>query len=178
VERSSARLGALIDDLLDIARFTATPPIPSLEEVDLSAVLAEATERSAEALQRARCPLSQAVHGPMVGRWDRRWLVRIVGHLLSNAAKYGGGQPIEVRADGDEHAVRLVVRDHGIGISAKEQARIFERFERAVPVRHYGGFGLGLWLVRQLVETLGGAVRVESRLGDGATFTVELPRGV
>ena len=58
------------------------------------------------------------------------------------------------------------------------QARIFERFERAVPVRHYGGFGLGLWLVRQLVETLGGAVRVESRVGDGATFTVELPRGV
>jgi signal transduction histidine kinase len=69
-----------------------------------------------------------------------------------------------------------VVRDHGIGISTEEQARIFQRFERAVPVRHYGGFGLGLWLVRQLVETLGGTVRVESRVGEGATFTVELPR--
>lgn len=176
VERSTVRLGTLADDLLDIARFTATPPIPSLEEVDLGAVLAEAVERSAEALRNAGCALSQAVQGPMIGRWDRRWLVRIVGHLLSNAAKYGSGRPIEVRTDGDERAVQLVVRDHGIGISAEEQARIFQRFERAVPVRHYGGFGLGLWLVRQLVETLGGTVRVESRVGEGATFTVELPR--
>jgi signal transduction histidine kinase len=161
---------------LDIARFTATPPIPSLEEVDLRAVLAEAIECSADVLRNAGCALSQAVEGPMVGCWDRRWLVRIVGHLLSNAAKYGGGQPIDVRARGDERVVRLVVRDRGIGISAEEQARIFQRFERAVPVRHYGGFGLGLWLVRRLVETLGGAIRVESRVGEGATFTVELPR--
>ena len=176
VERSTARLGMLVDDLLDIARFTAVPPVPTLEEVDLRAVVAEAVERSADALRRAGCGVSQDVQGSTVGRWDRRWLVRIMGHLLSNAAKYGGGTPIEVSLDGDRHAVRLVVRDHGIGISADEQARIFERFERAVPVRHYGGFGLGLWLVRRLVETLGGAIRVESRLGEGATFTVELPR--
>jgi signal transduction histidine kinase len=74
------------------------------------------------------------------------------------------------------HAVRLAVRDRGIGIAPEEQGCIFDRFERAVSVRHYGGFGLGLWIVRQMAEALGGAIRVESRPGEGAAFTVELPR--
>jgi signal transduction histidine kinase len=67
------------------------------------------------------------------------------------------------------------VRDHGIGISEADQRRIFERFERAVSKRHYGGFGLGLWISRQIVQSLGGDVHVESALGKGSTFTVELP---
>ena len=68
------------------------------------------------------------------------------------------------------------VRDRGIGISAADQERIFGRFERAVSKRHYGGFGLGLWIAREIVEALGGAVRVESEPGLGSTFTVELTR--
>ena len=70
----------------------------------------------------------------------------------------------------------LVVRDHGIGIGPEDQARIFERFERAVPSRHYGGFGLGLWIVRQLVGALGGTVSVESEVGAGSAFIVLLPQ--
>ena len=176
VERSTARLGTLVDDLLDISHFTSDPPVPALQEVNLRAVVADAVERSADVLLRAGCVVSQTVAGPTDGRWDRGWLVRIVGQLLSNAARYGGGLPIEIGLHGGERAVELTVRDHGIGISARAQARIFERFERGAPVQHYGGFGLGLWLVRRLVETLGGAIRVESRVGEGATFTVELPR--
>jgi signal transduction histidine kinase len=68
------------------------------------------------------------------------------------------------------------VRDHGIGIAPADQARIFERFGRAVPARAYGGFGLGLWLVKQGAEALGGTVAVESAPGEGARFTVTLPR--
>jgi signal transduction histidine kinase len=68
------------------------------------------------------------------------------------------------------------VRDRGIGISAADQRRIFQRFERAVSRRNYGGFGLGLWIVRQIVEALGGTVRVESMPGEGSTFEVELSR--
>jgi signal transduction histidine kinase len=67
------------------------------------------------------------------------------------------------------------VRDHGIGIAPEHQSRIFQRFERAVSERHYGGFGLGLWIVKQIVESLGGDIRVESQPGKGATFTVALP---
>ncbi len=72
-------------------------------------------------------------------------------------------------------SVRLRVRDHGMGIAPEDQARIFERFERAVSSRHFGGLGLGLWIVRQVVEAHGGAIRVVSAPGEGAEFTVELP---
>jgi signal transduction histidine kinase len=67
------------------------------------------------------------------------------------------------------------VKDHGIGIAPEDQARIFGPFERAVSGRHYGGFGLGLWIVRQVVEAHGGAVRLESSPGQGSTFFVDLP---
>jgi K+-sensing histidine kinase KdpD len=94
--------------------------------------------------------------------------------LSTNAAKYGSGKPIEVALDAKGRRARLTVRDHGIGIAAEDQARIFEPFERAVSTRHYGGFGLGLWIVRQIIESMGGSIRVESVPGEGSTFTVEL----
>jgi signal transduction histidine kinase len=99
-----------------------------------------------------------------------------VGNLLSNAAKYGAGRPVEVTVSSDSETSRLTVRDHGIGIDLEHQARIFDRFERAVSVRHYGGLGLGLWIVRQIVEAHGGSISVESSPGKGSAFTVELPR--
>jgi PAS domain S-box-containing protein len=176
VERSSARIGALVDDILDISRVTAAAPVPALQQVDLRAVVEEVVGSSAELLRAAGCATRLEARGPTDGRWDRRWLVRIVSNLLSNAAKYGRGRPVELDVEGDDATVRLTVRDHGIGVPAPEQARIFQRFERAVSVQYYGGFGLGLWIVRRMVEALGGAVRVDSRVGEGAAFTVSLPR--
>ena len=76
-----------------------------------------------------------------------------------------------------EETARVVVRDAGEGIKPEDQARIFERFERATPERHAGGLGLGLWLVRAIFEAHGGSVRVESRPGEGSAFIVDLPRG-
>jgi signal transduction histidine kinase len=99
-----------------------------------------------------------------------------VTNLLSNAIKYGRGKPVDVTVEARERLATLTVRDHGIGISPADQRRIFQRFERAVSKRNYGGFGLGLWIVRQIVESLGGTVRVESVPGEGSTFQVELAR--
>jgi len=95
-----------------------------------------------------------------------------------NALKFGAGKPVEVFVFGAQGNATLVVRDHGIGIDPAEQARIFDRFERAVSTRHYGGLGLGLYVSRRIVEAHGGTIRVASRPGDGATFTVELPRSL
>lgn len=100
---------------------------------------------------------------------------QVVTNLVSNAAKYGAGRPIELRVDGDGETARLVVRDQGIGIAPEDQARIFERFERAAPSRHYRGLGVGLYIARQIVEAHGGSIRVASAPGAGSTFTVELP---
>jgi signal transduction histidine kinase len=72
--------------------------------------------------------------------------------------------------------VLLEVSDQGIGIAPEHQARVFERFQRAVPAQHFGGLGLGLYVARQIVEAHGGTIDVASEAGAGATFTVRLPK--
>ncbi len=146
------------------------------EEVDLAKLVRDLVERTGEDLERAGCTLKIDADVPVVGRWDPFRLDQIVTNLLSNAVKYGHGKPIEVKVEASGDVARLSVTDHGIGIAPSNQARIFGRFERAVSERHFGGFGLGLWIVRQIIESHGGAIRVSSEPGQGSTFTVELPR--
>jgi PAS domain S-box-containing protein len=175
IRHGSLRLGGLVEDILDISGLSAGTPAPMLASVDLEGVVADAVGASAELLQLAGCEVRVVVRGNTSGLWDRRWLVRSVMHLVANAVKYGPGNPIDVDLEGGAEAVRLTVRDRGIGIPTDEQTRIFERFERAVPLRHYGGLGLGLWIVRRMVEALDGRIRVESSPGKGASFIIELP---
>ena len=105
-------------------------------------------------------------------------LDQVLTNLLTNAMKYGRGTPIEITAESvDETNARLTVKDSGVGIAPEHQERIFHRFERAVTERNFGGLGLGLWIVSQIVKDAGGHVRVESALGEGATFVVDLPKG-
>ena len=96
-------------------------------------------------------------------------------NLLSNALKYGNRAPVEVAVASDGVTATLVVRDHGLGIPPESRARVFERFERAASSRHYGGLGLGLYIVRQIVEAHGGTIALDSEVNVGSTFTVELP---
>lgn len=112
----------------------------------------------------------------MIGVWDPLRLDQILTNLLSNALKFGGGKPIDVTVEGNETAVRLIVADRGIGISKEKIPLVFNRFERAVPGRKYGGLGLGLYIARQMVRAHGGSIEVESEPGQGATFVVKLPR--
>jgi signal transduction histidine kinase len=100
----------------------------------------------------------------------------VVTNLLTNALKYAPGAPIEITAHGDDTTARLIVRDHGPGITAKDKERIFLPFEREVSYLNVSGFGLGLYIVRQIVQAHCGTVRLESAVGQGAAFTVELPR--
>jgi signal transduction histidine kinase len=107
---------------------------------------------------------------------DRSRLDQVLTNLLSNAIKFGAGTAVEVTASAERDTARLQVTDHGIGISPVEQARIFDRFARAVAVDNYGGLGLGLYICRTIVEGHGGTIQVESEPGRGASFTVDLPR--
>jgi len=112
---------------------------------------------------------------PVVGNWDKARLEQVVTNLLSNAIKYGAGAPIAINVRTFDGRARLAVRDEGIGVSPSERGRIFERFERAVSAKHYGGLGLGLYIVRRIVDAHGGQIAVESAPGAGAQFVVELP---
>jgi signal transduction histidine kinase len=176
IRRNVERLSALVASLLDLTRITAGRLDLELEDVDLAELAAEVVARFEDEAARAGSELVLEGEGPVVGRWDRLRLDQVVTNLVSNAIKYGRGKPVVVRVAAAGDRAVLTVKDQGIGISGENQHRIFERFERAVSERNYGGFGLGLWIVRQIVGALGGTVRVESAEGEGATFTVELAR--
>ncbi|MBN8466786.1 PAS domain S-box protein [Corallococcus exiguus] len=176
IERQAKRMAKLVNTLLDVSRIHAGKLELEFEEVDLAALVRDVAARFAPELATSGTRLQVHADTAMPGVWDRSRLDQIVTNLLSNAIKYGEGRPIEVRVEGDAVVARLEVRDQGIGIPVERHARIFRAFERAVSSRHYGGLGLGLHIVNQLVERLGGSVQVESEAGQGATFTVELPR--
>ena len=173
--QQTQRLGKLVNELLDISRVAQGQLLGKLEEVDLVALVRGLIERSREALQRAECPVEVHATGSVVGRWDAMRVEQVVGNLITNAMKYGAGKCIAVTIESDDTQALLQVKDKGIGIAPEDTGRIFERFERAVSVRHYGGFGIGLWLVREIVQALGGTVEVTSAQGEGSTFTVTLP---
>ena len=176
IGRQITRLNKLVDNLLEGSRIGAGRLELELEDVDLVEVVREVVERHADEMHRAGIAIALRADPPIVGRWDRMRIDQIVTNLLSNAIKYGDKQPIEISAHADDRAARLVVRDHGVGIPAADHARVFERFERLASKRHTGGFGLGLWIVREIVDGLDGTIRIDSVPNEGATFTVELPR--
>jgi signal transduction histidine kinase len=177
IARQVERLGHLVDELLDISRLAEGRLSFLLEDVDLAEVVREvATRFREEFVQAGSALVFQGLDAPVVGRWNRLRLEQVIINLLTNAIKYGKGRPITMMVRADAEHVWFSVRDEGIGISARDQARIFERFERAVSEQHYGGLGLGLWIVREIVHGFGGSISVESAPEVGSTFTVELPR--
>jgi signal transduction histidine kinase len=110
-----------------------------------------------------------------VGSWDRLRVEQVVANLVANALTYGPGCPVEMSVTRETECACIRVRDYGIGIAAEDQRRIFQRFERAVPMSHYSGFGLGLWIAREIVAAHGGSIDVDSEVGRGSTFIVRLP---
>jgi len=175
-QRMALRLGKLIGELLEVSRIVWGRFQPERQDVDLAALVQESVGRLEQQLERAGCTVELAVEGGVRGNWDRDRLDRVVENLIGNAAKYGAGKPIEVRLRGRDEDVLLEVRDHGIGIDPADHARVFERFERAVSHRQFGGFGLGLWISRKIVEAHGGSITLTSQPGTGSTFSIELPR--
>ena len=175
LKRQTSRMARLVENLLDVTRFSAGRFALELESVDLGEVVSEVVPRFRLDAERTGSEIVVQSDGLCRGQWDRLRIEQIVTNLLSNAIKFGSGKPIEVRMERRADVVLLSVRDQGIGISTEDQLRLFQRFERAVPQKSVGGFGLGLWIVRQLAVAMGGTVEVKSEPGRGAKFTLLLP---
>lgn len=176
LERQSERLSNLVGEMLDVAYIRAGRMQLTRTELDLAAVARTVAERLAERLARAQCTLTLQAGKCIVVRSDRARLEQVLTHLLDNAMKFGAGKPIEVAAEADGATARLVVKDHGIGLALDHLPRIFRPFEHVASVVQYGGLGLGLFIVHEIVTALGGQIHVDSTVGEGSTFTVELPR--
>jgi signal transduction histidine kinase len=172
-DRQVDRLSRLVEDLLDASALKTWRLEPST--VDLAELAREVVERYRSAWTAAGSTVEVHAEAPVIGLFDRRRIEQVVVNLLTNAIKYGRGRPIAVTVREDSGHAMLSVRDLGIGIATEDQQRIFERFERAVGVEHFGGFGLGLHISREIVRAHGGDIRVESRLDEDACFTVDLP---
>lgn len=174
IARQITRLTTLVNNLLDVARLAAGQTVLVRERVDLRDVVIDVIARSADVIR----PSGSVVNvnaASVTGSWDRARMDSVVTNLLLNAVKYGEGRPVEVTVDAEGSTARIVVTDHGMGIADEAQSRIFEKFERAVPLEHFGGLGLGLWVARQAIVAHGGEIRCESRDGAGSKFTVLLP---
>lgn len=176
-DRQVKQFGRLVGDLLDVSRIVSGRLTLHPEPVDLGAAAVEVAARFQPELERAGCSLQIVRNGTAVGHWDRTRIEQVLANLLSNAAKYGKGKPVEVEVDAGATSARLRVRDHGIGVGPADRGRIFERFERAAHGYEYGGLGLGLFIIREIVTAHGGSVSVADVPGGGAEFTVELPYG-
>jgi two-component system, OmpR family, sensor kinase len=179
IEWSITRYLKRANVLLDVSRITSGKLALERLPVDVCEVAREVIENFLPLRQHAGSDLTLDLPvEPVVVSGDRLAIEEILDNLVSNAIKYGANKPILLRIGVDEelHCALIRVSDNGSGISADDQARIFERFERAVhPGEHLHGFGVGLWIVQQLCQGMEGSVHVDSTPGQGSTFSVTLP---
>jgi signal transduction histidine kinase len=180
VYRNALRLQKLANTLLDFSRIEAGRMDAAFEPADLALLTRDQAGAFASAIERAGLEL--VVDCPALAQpifVDTEMWTKVVLNLVSNAFKFTLEGGITVSLRGDESGATLVVRDTGVGIAAADVPRIFGRFYRAerVNARTHEGSGIGLALVRELVEIHGGTITVQSALGEGARFTVHLPAG-
>jgi len=174
IRMNAQRLATLANDVLELSRIEHG----ELEITDERVNVAELVETVLEAHRAERTiVLSTSVKSAFV-RGDENRLRQVFDNLLRNAIKYSPPeQPIDVSIDADGENFRFTVRDRGMGIPPDELPRLFERFSRASNARRakIAGTGIGLFIVKMIAERHGGTIAVESRLGEGSTFTLTLP---
>jgi len=175
LKHGTDRLRRLTDELLDVTRIERGHLELNPVTVDLGALARQVVEDLKFDLGAAGCPTRIEIEEGVAGVWDPSRLEQVITNLLTNALKFGQGHPIEIRVHNAGEVARLTVRDHGVGIDPGRQPFVFDRFERAVSTRNYGGLGLGLYITRRIIQAHGGTVGVESEPSEGATFTVTLP---
>jgi PAS domain S-box-containing protein len=176
--RSGDRLVTLVDTLLDVSRITTGSLTLVPGTFDLTTAVQEVVERFREHAARAHSAVTVRSPGPLQGSWDRLRIEQVVTNILVNALKYAAGTPVDIVLGGNEQEVMIRIADGGPGIPESEWERIFRRFERAAPMRNFGGLGLGLYVARQIVEAHGGTIDLAPGRARGAEFVIKLPTAI
>jgi len=172
------RFESLLTDLLEISRFDAGAATLSIDDVDMGALLRDVAADVQKLAERAGLPLVLDVGPDLTIEADARRVRRILRNLLFNAIEHGEGRPVDIAAAGDEHAVAVTVRDHGVGFLPEQARLVFHRFWRADPSRqrNLGGTGLGLSIALEDARLHNGWLQAWGRPGVGAQFRLTLPR--
>jgi two-component system, OmpR family, phosphate regulon sensor histidine kinase PhoR len=179
IHRHACRLGALLEGLLRLSELEAKGDDHAVKEaVQVGSIADQIAESTRARARAADIRISTDCDPRAVALGDPLAIEQILENLVDNAIKYGkAGGSVELSAERAQARVRVVVRDDGPGIARHHLGRLFERFYRVDPSRsrERGGSGLGLAIVKHLVESMGGVISVESHLGEGSTFVVDLP---
>ena len=174
-ERQIKSLIRLIEDMLDVSRIRTGKLSIRPSRFDLVQLVSNLLQNFAPQMEAAETSVSFEAPVPVEGCWDEFRIEQVVSNLLTNALRYGGRSPIQVRVYREAEEARVEVQDHGIGISAENQKRIFQQFERVSAKTVVAGLGLGLFISEQIVAAHGGSIVVESEINEGALFRVCLP---
>ncbi|MBV8507816.1 MAG: HAMP domain-containing histidine kinase [Alphaproteobacteria bacterium] len=161
--------------LLEVARASSGKLKLQTAEIDLSALIRQVTANMLPLAEGASCQVRNTVEDGVRAICDPTAVEQILENLLSNAIRFGPGRPVEVSLASDGESAQLSVRDEGVGIPDCDKEQIFERFHRSRRAKPNGGFGVGLWVTRQLVRAMRGEIKVSSSPGAGSAFTVRLP---
>jgi signal transduction histidine kinase len=173
-EQQTQRLSKMINDLLNISIIRTGRLDLEKEESDLSEIVREAVGGFSEKAERDGYKINLEASGKIKAVVDRVRVNQVVTNLVSNAIKYGVGNPIDVKVEKRDSVGKIIVEDHGIGIPSSDQNKIFSLFERAHD-NTYSGLGIGLYISNQIVKAHKGKIKVDSKPGHGSTFIVELP---
>lgn len=174
-ERQIKSLIRLIEDMLDVSRIRTGKLSIRPTRFNLTTLVENLLRNFQPQIAAAECTLSWTAEPLVEGHWDEFRIEQVVSNLLTNALRYGGKSPIDVRVyKTPEHAC-IEVQDRGIGISEENQKRIFQQFERVSSKAAASGLGLGLFISEQIVTAHGGTITVNSRINEGALFRVYLP---
>ncbi|QYF95920.1 hybrid sensor histidine kinase/response regulator [Massilia sp. PAMC28688] len=165
----------LINDMVDVTRIRSGKLSIRPAQAELASLLARIVSDLSQRTEAAGGTIELHAPAPVEGVWDEFRLEQIIINLLTNALRYGGRKPVRITlTTGEDHA-SIEVKDQGSGISPEDQERIFNPFERASTKEVREGLGLGLYIARQLAESHGGRLEVESVPGQGAAFRLTLP---
>lgn len=169
------RLTRLINELLDVTQITSGKMNFHLESIELNKLVQDiSTSFENEAVQKGS-PIKFTPTEPLVGQWDSGRIEQVFTNLVSNAIKYGNSRPIEIKTLREDKWAVVYIKDNGLGIAPEDQARIFQRFERAIDSNSISGLGLGLFICSEIIIRHGGEITVESKINEGSTFKVKLP---
>lgn len=170
--QQATRLSNLIEVLLDISHIDAKQLPLSCEKIDLNTVIQEIVEQQKDL---TGVHIQMDINEKIIGCWDKIRIEQVITNLISNAIKYAENTAIVITAKKIDERAIIKVKDLGQGIASSDQEKIFQRYERVKKNKEISGLGLGLYITRQLVEAHAGSIQVESEIGQGTVFTIDLP---
>ncbi|MFL5785348.1 MAG: ATP-binding protein [Bacteriovoracaceae bacterium] len=175
LERQSKKMGAMVDSLLNVAKIESGNLVMEKKETDISSLVRDVAADLSGLVAYTRCSLQLEIQPMVKGNCSAYGIEQVLTNLIMNAIKYGAGSPVKIKLESCGKRACITVQDEGRGIAPEDHQKIFERYMRVNKGNGTQGLGLGLYISKLIVDAHQGKIIVESALGKGATFKVDLP---